>query len=115
MQDGRHFSFHPEQFVDCRLSGANRVLNREDNILRNFDELADESKILRIIWNWRRSVAECTRHEHARDVGHSAGNADGGEDRIQIEVEVPAQFLQNFRSIAIRHRLGNEVTDAIGM
>ena len=44
---GRHLSIDAQQLVYGHLRRANRILHREDDIVRNFHELADEREIFR--------------------------------------------------------------------
>src|ERR1039457_5667011 len=47
--------------------------------------------------------------EHAGDVRHSARNAVGRCNGLRIESQVTAEFPQNFRAMALGHRLRNEI------
>ncbi len=42
---GRDLAVNPKQFIDRHLGRSHRVLHRKDDIVRNFDELADEGEI----------------------------------------------------------------------
>ena len=42
---GRDFAVYMKQLVDGHLGRPHRILHREDNIVRNFDKLADEREI----------------------------------------------------------------------
>ena len=45
--DGRRFSVQPEQVVDGRLRGADRVFDGEDHVVGQFAELAREGQVCR--------------------------------------------------------------------
>ena len=67
------------------LRASHRILHRKDDIIRDLDELADEREIPRAARDRAWAISEPARHEHARDVGHSAGNAVGRLNGLQIE------------------------------
>jgi hypothetical protein len=54
-------------------------------VVRYFDELTDEREIPRTAGHGQRSIAALSGHEHAGDIGHSAGNAVGRFDALHIE------------------------------
>ena len=47
--DGGNRAVDTKQRIDGHLRRAHRILNREHDIIRNFDELADEREIFRTI------------------------------------------------------------------
>ena len=44
---GRDLAVDTQQLIDGHLGRSHRILHREDDIIRNFDELADEREIPR--------------------------------------------------------------------
>src|SRR3974390_2215157 len=101
VEDGRNLAIDFEDFVDRHLGDPNRVFDRKDNVLGDFNELTDEGQILRRFWNRRRSVALCPRHKHTGDVGQSAWNAGRSGKRLAIEIEVTAKLVKNFGATTI--------------
>lgn len=113
VREGWDLAVDTKQLIDCHLGGSYRIFDSTHDIIRNLDELADKSKVLRSSGHRHGPVTAHARHEHAGDVRHSAWNATRRFDRIQIESKMTAKFAQNFFTIAIVHRLGNEIADSV--
>ena len=46
MQNRRDFAINLEQLIDRHLRGSYRIFHREDDVVGNFDKLADERQIV---------------------------------------------------------------------
>ena len=74
--DGRDPAVDTKQLIHGHLRRAHRILDREDNIIRNFDELADEREILRTARHQQRPVAAHARHEFPSRIMKAAAARD---------------------------------------
>ena len=113
--DRRHFPINLEQFIHCHLRRPDRILNRENHIVRDLDELSEENQVRGIARNRERPVAMGARHEHAGDVRHAAGNAIRRRHHFPVEIQVPAQFLQDLGAASFGHGFGDEIADVVRM
>src|SRR5580700_4421022 len=67
---GRDLAVDTKQLIDGHLSRSHRILDCKDDIIGNFDELADERQISRTSRHRQGAIAANAGHEHAGDVGH---------------------------------------------
>ena len=89
------------------------VLDREDDIVRDLDELADESEVGAAVRDDGGAVARAAGEELGRDVGHAAGDGDGGgEDGVGGKAQVAEELGEDVGAGAERHGLVDEVAAA---
>lgn len=86
--DWRDLRIDSEKLIDRHLRGPHRIFDGEDDIFGYFDELTDKGEIPRRFGNRERPFAFRARHEHARNIGHPAGDAVCRFKDCHVDIEM---------------------------
>ncbi len=102
----RNFTFDFKQLVNRHLGRPNRIFNRKDYVVRDFNKLADERQVFRILRNGQRPVAFVPRHEHTCDIRHS--HHERIESLKQTHLRLTAERRLEYRDAKERSAGGSD-------